>query len=76
MAEVREIEKEDALPEGDWVLIESRGKWSYVAKGSAAGKNDATFFTPPGFTTLDDAINASLAWAELNEVPVVYVRKS
>jgi hypothetical protein len=41
-----------------------------------AGKTDANLFEPRAFTTLDEAINASLIWAEENEVPVVYVRKS
>jgi hypothetical protein len=76
MVEVREIEKDEALPDGEWVVIEPRGNWSYVANGSVGGKNEATFFTPPAFTTLDDAINASLIWAEQNEVSIVYVKKS
>jgi hypothetical protein len=74
MVEVRDITKNEQPPAGaDWVLIERVGE-RYRANGSAGGKSEATFYTPAPFNTLDTAITASSAWAEINDVPVIYVR--
>lgn len=74
MVEVRDLRKDETLPDnGDWVLIEKVGE-RFTANGSVSGKRDATFFTPPAFQTEEAAIAASKAWAEANDVSVVYVR--
>ena len=74
MVQVRDIhEHEDPPKDADWVLIERAGS-RFVANGSAAGKRDATVFRPPPFDTVEAAITASRAWAEANDVPIVYVR--
>lgn len=74
MVEVRNIRKGEEPPKNaDWVLIERAGA-RFVANGSAAGKRDVTFFRPPSFDTVEAAIAASCAWAEDNDVSVVYVR--
>jgi hypothetical protein len=74
MVEIRDITTDEQPPAGaDWVLIERTGE-RYVANGSAAGKREATFYTPAPFDALDTAIKASSTWAEINDVPVIYVR--
>jgi hypothetical protein len=75
MVKVRDIGENERPPEcADWVLIEQTPSGRFMANGSASGKMDATFFRPPSFDTVDAAIAASRAWAEANDVPVIYVR--
>ncbi|WP_271898320.1 hypothetical protein [Candidatus Phyllobacterium onerii] len=74
MTQVQDIEKSDIPPENeDWVLIEvTDGK--FVASGSLTAIDGPAFFKPAPFETLDEAVTASLLWAEQNDVPFVYVR--
>lgn len=76
MTQVQDIEKSESPPENeDWVLIEAtEGK--FVASGSLTAIDGPAFFKPAPFGTLDEAVTASLLWAEQNEVPFVYVRAS
>jgi hypothetical protein len=46
----------------------------FVASGSLTTIDGPAFFKPAPFATLDEAVTASLVWAEQNEVPFVYVR--
>ena len=75
MVEVRNITNTENPPENaDWVLIQKTTGGKYAASGSVAGKRDATFFTPRPYDTVAEAIRASKAWCETNDVPVVYVK--
>ncbi len=75
MAEVRDIKAHENPPENtDHVLIEKAGG-RFIANGSVAGKIDATFFAPPPSIEAA-AVAAAKAWAEINDVPVIYVRSS
>ncbi len=74
VAEVREISFKEYPPKGaDWLLIERAGD-KFTVNGSATGKREATFFVPRAFDTIDSAISPAKGWAELNDVPVVYIR--
>jgi len=75
MVDVRDITHSEQPPENaDCVVIDPTPGGKFVANGSASGKKSATFFKPPAFATLQQAIAASRQWAEENDVPVVYVR--
>ncbi|WP_271899280.1 hypothetical protein [Candidatus Phyllobacterium onerii] len=74
MTELRDIDNLATPPEvGDWVLIERDGE-KFIASGPVNGTRKASFFKPTPFDTLDQAVTASLVWAEQNEVPFVYIR--
>ena len=74
MTQVKDIETRDTLPEGgDCVLIE-KANGKFVANGSVTAIDGAGVFEPEPFDTLDEAVTASLVWAEENDVPFVYVR--
>jgi hypothetical protein len=76
MVEVQNISLNETPPEGtDCVVIENAGN-KFVANGSVAGERVVTFFKPPPFESLGAAIEAASAWAEENDVPVVYVKSS
>jgi hypothetical protein len=74
MTQVKDIENSETPPQNeDWVLIEETdGK--FVASGSLSAIDGPAFFKPAPFDTLDEAVTASLVWAEPNGVPFVYVR--
>jgi hypothetical protein len=74
MTQVKDIENSESPPKNeDCVLIEAAdGK--FVASGSLSAIDGPAFFKPAPFETLDEAVTASLVWAEQNEVPFVYVR--
>lgn len=76
MTQIKDIDGASKPPEKeDWVLIEKvDGK--FVADGSLSAIDGPAYFQPEPFDTLDEAVTASLAWAEQNEIPFVYVRAS
>jgi hypothetical protein len=73
MIEIRDIALSVNPPSiGDWVLIEGlRGR--FAAKGSLT-KNDGVPFGPIIFADLSSAMEASWAWAQENQVPIIYVK--
>jgi hypothetical protein len=74
MVEIREIPNDELPPEDvDCVLIEKSGS-KFVAKGSVGAPRSPTFYTPPAFPALEAAIEASMSWADLNDVPVIYIK--
>lgn len=76
MVQVRDIDSKEMPPEnGDWVLVEKVGE-KFTANGSVSGNMSATFFAPPAFDSIEEAIGASKSWAAENDVPVVYIRSS
>lgn len=74
MTQLKDIDGASKPPEKeDWVLIEKvDGK--FVADGSLSAIDGPAYFQPEPFDTLDEAVTASLAWAELNDIPFVCVR--
>jgi hypothetical protein len=48
----------------------------FVADGSVSAIDGPAYYQPEPFDTLDEAVTASLVWAEKNDVPFVYVRAS
>jgi hypothetical protein len=73
MVEIRDIPNDELPPEDvDCVLIEKSGS-KFIAKGSVGAPNDPTFYNPPAFPTLEAAIEASMAWAAMNDVPSIYI---
>ena len=74
MVEVRNLKDHEAAPQtASWVLIEKTdGNFSVV--GMAKGKTIDASFAPRGFESAESAIKASVAWADLLEIPVIYVR--
>lgn len=76
MAEIRDITPDEApSPDQDHVLIAEGPGGKFVANGSAAGRMDATFWTPAPFDTLEAAIASAQAWASQNDVPHIFVRQ-
>jgi hypothetical protein len=76
MVEVQNIRKDEQPPEAaHWVLIEKTSSGVFTARGSAfASRNAIRFFRQSRYATFTAAVAAASAWAENNEVPVVYVR--
>ncbi len=75
MVEIRDIPNGELPPENvDCVLIEKSDS-KFIAKGSvgAPAPRSAIFYNPPAFPTLEAAIKASTAWAETNDVSVIYL---
>ena len=74
MVEVRELGPEESAPEGAaWVLIDKEdGK--FKVSGQAAGTDRPVFFSRPGFASAEEAMKASIAWADLLAVQILYVR--
>jgi hypothetical protein len=73
MVEIRDIPSNELPPEDvDCVLIEKSGS-KFMAKGSIGAPRDPTFYNPPAFPTLEAAIEASMAWATMNDVPFIYI---
>lgn len=74
MVEVRDIGRSDKPPEhAECVVIEKAGG-RFVANGFSPRKRSGTFFSPPSFAALEEAISASVDWAAQHDVPVVYVK--
>ena len=74
MTEVRDIEVAATPPANeDWVLVERAGS-KFAANGAVTAIDGMGVFKPEPFDTLDEAVTASLVWAEKNDVPYVYVR--
>jgi hypothetical protein len=73
MVEIRDIPNDELPPDDvDCVLIEKSGS-KFIAKGSVGAPRDPTFYNPPAFPTLEAAIEASMAWAAMNDVPFIYI---
>ena len=76
MVEVRNLKEEDAAPHtAAWILIQKTGG-AFTVSGAAKGKTIDASFSPRGFDTAEKAIKASVAWADLLEIPVIYVREA
>ena len=72
MIEFRQIEPSATLPNDDWVLIE-RARGRVAAKGSLI-RDRGLAFGPAIFADLHSALGAMKAWAEANNVRVIYVK--
>ena len=74
MTEIRTLRDGDSVPEdAAWVSIKKEdGKFN--VSGQAAGLDKPVFFAGPGFDTAEEAIKASVAWADLLGAGVLYVR--
>ncbi|CAO4134733.1 hypothetical protein [Methylorubrum extorquens] len=76
MAEIRDIAPDESpSSDQDHVLIVPGAGGKFVANGSASGRMDATFWTPPPFDTLEAAIASAQAWASQNDVPHIFLRQ-
>jgi hypothetical protein len=74
MVEVLNLTDGEAEPDGAaWVLIEKKAD-EYIITGRASGRTIDASFAPCGFDTAEAAIKASVAWADLLGIPVIYVR--
>jgi hypothetical protein len=74
MAKVREIPKSERPFESERCIVVEQAGGRFVANGFSPGKMSGTVWAPPAFDTLTTAIAASVAWADRNDVAVVYVR--
>ncbi len=75
MVEVRNLKDKETAPKSPaWVLIQKRGGGFSVC-GVAKGKAIDAAFAPRGFDSAEKAIKASVAWADLLEIPVIYVKE-
>jgi hypothetical protein len=75
VVEVRNLHDNDGEPkETSWVLIEKMGE-NFSVTGKAQGKTIDASFAPRGFDTAEQAIKASVTWADLLGIPVIYVRE-
>jgi hypothetical protein len=74
LVEVRNLADGEAAPSGAaWVLIEKVGE-TFAVNGQANGNSIAASFSPRGFDTGEAAIKASVAWADLLGIPLIYVK--
>jgi len=74
MVEVRNLKDDEIAPAAPaWVLIQKDGD-HFAVRGVAKGKTVDASFAPRGFDSAERAIKASVAWADLLEIPVIYVR--
>ena len=56
------------------MVIERAGD-KFIARSSPSGKKSSdAAFRPQPFATLQEATSASRAWAQANDIPVVYLR--
>ena len=75
MVEVRNLRNKENAPKSPaWVLIQKRGG-GFSVSGVAKGKTIDAAFSPRGFDSAEKAIKASVAWADLLEIPVIYVKE-
>ena len=74
MVEVRELALgERPNGDADHILIEPTPSGQFAANGSAAGRRGVTFWSPPAFDSVDEAISQARIWADQNEVSLIYV---
>ena len=65
----------DMSPKGAaWVLIEKAGD-RYAITGRAQRESIDAFFAPRAVESAEIAIKASVAWADLLGIPLIYVRE-
>jgi hypothetical protein len=57
-----------------WILIEKDGGRFALSGRACRGRIDASF-TSRGLDTPEAAIKASVAWADLLDIPLIYVRE-
>jgi hypothetical protein len=75
VVEVRNLQDSESEPQGtSWVLIEKMGD-NFAVCGRAQGKAIDASFAPRGFDTAEQAIKASVTWADLLGIPVIYVKE-
>ena len=75
MVEVRNLQDSEKEPQGaSWVLIEKTGD-HFAVCGRAQGQAIDASFAPRGFDTAEQAIKASVTWADLLGIPVIYVKE-
>jgi hypothetical protein len=74
MAEVQNIAKGASPPEDQPRIVIEHAGGRFVANGFSPGKAPGAFWAPPAFESLEDAIEASIAWADQNNVATVYVK--
>jgi hypothetical protein len=75
VVEVRNLQDNEIEPRGaSWVLIEKMGG-NFAVSGKAQGKAIDASFAPRGFDTAEQAIKASVTWADLLGIPIIYVRE-
>ena len=74
MVEVLRLRADEDAPNASaWILIQRKGE-EFSVTGAARGKAIDASFAPRGFDSAEKAIKASVAWADLLEIPVIYVR--
>jgi hypothetical protein len=74
MVEVRNLQPDVATPKGDaWVLIEKTGA-EYLISARAKGRTVDAALAPRGFDSAEAAIRAATGWADLLQIPLLYVR--
>jgi hypothetical protein len=74
MVEVRNLQQDGTMPKGDaWVLIEKAGA-EYLISARAKGKTVDAALAPRGFDSAEAAILAATGWADLLQIPILYVR--
>jgi hypothetical protein len=74
VVKVRNLQDDAVEPRGvSRVLIEKLGENCTVC-GKAQGKAIDASFAPRGFDTAEQAIKASVTWADLLGIPIVYLR--
>jgi hypothetical protein len=74
MVEVRNLNDNEVAPTASaWVLIQKRGD-HFSVRGVAKGEAIDASFEPHGLDSAEKAIKASVVWADLLEIPVIYVR--
>jgi hypothetical protein len=75
MVEVLKLKADESSPTvAAWILIQKEGP-HFAVSGVAKGKAIDASFAPRGFDSAENAIKASVAWADLLEIPVIYVRE-
>jgi len=75
MVEVLKLKADESSPNvAAWILIQREGP-HFAVSGVAKGKTIDASFAPRGFDSAENAIKASVAWADLLEIPVIYVRE-
>jgi hypothetical protein len=76
MVEVLTLKADESAPNAAaWILIQGKDD-HFSVSGVAKGKAIDASFAPSGFDSAEKAIKASVAWADLLEIPVIYVRDS
>ena len=71
--EVRNLFGETAPQGASWILIEKDGSRFAISGKACRGTIDASFASR-GLDTPEAAIKASVAWADLLDIPLIYVR--